>query len=213
MVTIYDLFLNFQEVAYEFFEWKRQDSIEHIKKIPLVHVSTEELLDCLRFQIRVTPEFLEKIRYSTERYDFKRIEYACVISDGNVALAIEFCKDGLSIYKSRLLPEDEEEICQYAFHEDKSEFCYQKVDSIELFPFFTRKERKIKNFLEREILKSYEEKECSKLQYLYLEYYDSISDDLEFMKNQLIASMEDCLNQKHLNLYNLLLLLSKKKKV
>lgn len=214
MITVYDLFLNFQEVAFDFFEWTKQDSIEHFKKIPLVRVNTETVLDFLKKDVQVTKDFLKEIYRLTEKYDLTRLEYACLFSDGKMVLAVEFSKDGYSIYKSRVLLEDEDEIVQYAKQEQEIEMKYQVIgDSVLNETFFTRKERKVKNFLEKEILKSFELHEQSKLQYLFLEYFDEVEDDLLIMKTKLLNSMKCSLNQKHFNLYELLLLLSKKKKV
>ncbi len=212
MNTVYDLFLNFQEQAFDFFEWTKQDTIEHIKKIPMVRVDTTTVLDFLYKDVQVSFPFLGEIHNLTEKYDLEKLEYACLFSDGKIAVAVEFSKDGFSIYKSRLLLDDEEEIIRYVSNEEKQKIEYQVVSPDFRMTFFTRREMRVKNFLEREILKAYQNKEHSKLQYLYLEYFDEVEENLKFMKQKLLDSMECSLNQKHFDLYELLLLLTNKNK-
>ncbi len=212
MTNVYDLFLNFQEDFLEFFEWNKQDEIEHIKKIPMVSVSKKVFMDLVNQDVRVSSSFLSQIYEKCEKYDLETIPYACLFHDSKSVVAIEFGKDGNSLYKSKLLLEDEEELLRYQIEEENFPLEYQIL--YEHQPtFFTRKEKKVKNFLEKEIEKTYQNKEQSKLQYLYLEYFDEVEEDLKKMKERLLQSMEVSLNKKHLVLYDLLLLLAKKKKV
>ena len=213
MNIVYDLFLNFQEEAYEFFEWNKQDTIEHVKKIPMFRVSNETVRDFTFGNIQVTEEFLKKIEDLTEKYDLEKLQYACLFSDGKTAIVLEFGEDGHTIYKSKLLPEDEEEVVRYILQEEEITVCYQILTKEENPTFFTRKEYRIKNFLEREIMRAYQNEEHSKLQYLYLEYFNEIEEDMTSIKDKLLMSMQTTLNKKHWNLYEMLLLLAKKKKV
>lgn len=213
MNTVYDLFLNFQEIAFDFFEWTKQDSIEHIKRIPMVRVSTKTVLDFLENDVQIQGQFLQDIFRLAEKYDLSKLPYACLFSDGKMVLAVEFNEQGYSIYKSKLLLEDEDEIAHYALQEKEILIEYEVIQNHSYHTFFTRRERKVKNFLEREIIKTFQNKELSKLQYLYLEYFDVIEQDLSIMKNRLLDSMKIHLDKKHFDLYELLLLLSRKKKV
>ena len=63
------------------------------------------------------------------------------------------------------------------------------------------------------ILKSFQNQELSKLQYLYLEYFDELEENSSLMVEKLLGSMNDSLDKKHFDLYELLLLLARKKKV
>lgn len=213
MNIVYDLFLNFEEIAFDFFEWNKQDTIDHIKKIPLFRVSTKTLQDFVYKSIQVEEVFLKEIYNMTEKYDLGRLEYACLFSDGKASIALEFAKDGTSMYKSHLLLEDEEEVAKYVFNEKETTISYKVLSKEESKIFFTRKERKIRNLIEREIIKTYQNQEKSKMQYLYLEYFDEMEQDICIMKTKLLDSMKENLNKKHFALYDLLLLLSKKKKV
>ena len=63
MINVYDILFNLidSERVYEFFEWNNKDDIEHIKKIPLIKVSSHFLDDCINNNIIVDKLFLEKI--------------------------------------------------------------------------------------------------------------------------------------------------------
>lgn len=213
MNIVCDLFLNFQDIAFEFFEWQKQDEIEHIKKIPLYRVEMEVIQDIMSKKIKVSTDFLEEIYNITEKYDLNKLEYVCCFSDGQMSVAVEFQKDGTLIYKSRMLLEDEEEICKYAKTKEEIVLDYKVLNEEVELSFFTRRERKVKNFLEREILKTYKQKEYSKMKYLYLEYFETVETDINIMKEELIKSMQESLNERHWKLYEMLLLLLQKKKV
>lgn len=213
MNNVYDLLLNFSESAYDFYEWNMKDDIEHIKKIPFIKVSSKALYDFLKKDVKIELEFLNEIKNVTQKYDLTKLEYACIFTDGIATLAVEFNKDGYSIYKSRLQLEDEEEILRYVKKEEVREINYEVV-SEELKPsFLTRKEVRIKNFLEKEIDKTYQNKEYSKLEYLYLEYFDVLEENPDLMKDNLLKSMEQEIDEKHYMIYELLLLFSRKKKL
>ena len=41
MNYIYDIYLNFNNIPYDFFEWNKNDNLIHLKKIPIYKVKTE----------------------------------------------------------------------------------------------------------------------------------------------------------------------------
>ena len=79
--------------------------------------------------------------------------------------------------------------------------------------FLTRKEIKMRKYLINEIKDSYRNKNLNKLKFLYTEYFDDNESNPEVMVNSLIDSMTNDLDDKHINLYNLLCLSHKKKQV
>ena len=79
--------------------------------------------------------------------------------------------------------------------------------------FLTRKEIKMRKYLINEIKDSYRNKNLNKLKFLYTEYFDDNESNPEVMVNSLIDTMTNDLDDKHINLYNLLCLSHKKKQV
>ena len=90
MKYIYDIILNFNESLYEFYEWKDDDNIEYIKKIPIVKVAESVFSDLKNNEFVVDDEFLNTIYNKCEvygNYGIGKIEYACL-----------FCIDDLLTY-------------------------------------------------------------------------------------------------------------------
>lgn len=218
MIYIYDILLNFcdNNLLYDFYEWKSDDNIENIKRIKLIHVTKDTFDDLLNYEVKIDKDFLLKIFKTCEVYNGKKIkiiEYCILISDGERTLAVEFNKDGTSIYKSKLLIEEEDEISILAGNLEYTELKYKKIRKVLTERFHTRNELVIKNYLSKEIENTYKIKNYNKLKYIYQEYFDKELISYKIMKDELINSMKDEINNKHINLYNLLKLTNKKKQV
>jgi len=59
------------------------------------------------------------------------------------------------------------------------------------------------NYIEKDLYRSYKKKDLHKLRYLYYEYFNEESDDLEEIYKSLINTL-DKYNVKHNNLYKLI---------
>ena len=86
MLNVYDILVNLidSERVYEFFEWSTKDDIEHIKKIPLVKVSSHFLDNAIKHTIVIENELLNDIYQKTEVYHKDKvsvIDYVCLILD------------------------------------------------------------------------------------------------------------------------------------
>ena len=76
MNYIYDVLVNFNDKEiYEFFEWEKDDNIEHIRRIPIFKVSPKNFIDFKTKKIKVEEEFLNKIKNKTEIFCNKTINY------------------------------------------------------------------------------------------------------------------------------------------
>lgn len=218
MIYIYDILLNFCDcdTIYDFYEWNQSDTIENIKRIKLVHVKRDILDTLLSYNAKVDSEFLLKIFKTCEVYTSKKVrimDYCCLFSDGNRVLAVEFNNDGIPIYKSKLLIDEEEEIAVLASNLELYPLNLKRGEKILENRFFTRNEIVIRKYLMREIDECYHKKNYEKLRYLYEEYFEDESSSYQKMYHELISSMKDDLNQKHFNIYQLLRLTVKKKQV
>lgn len=217
MIYIYDILLNFNDgILYEFYEWNNNDHIENMKRIKLVKISKEDFDNFLNYKVKVDSSFLTKIFKTCEVYLNKGIEvvdYSCLFSDGIRVLAVEFNSQGVSECKSKLLLDEEEEIAVLASNLDFYNVSYVIIKEENKGRFLTRKELKVRKYLINEIKESYRNKNYNKLKFLYMEYFDDIESDSKRMLELLINSMNDCLDMKHLELYDLLRLSHKKKQV
>lgn len=218
MIYIYDILLNFcdSNLIYDFYEWDNNDDIENIKRIKLLHIDRCVFDDLLNYDIKIDIDFLLKIYRTSEVYDKKSVrilDYSCLFSDGDRVIAIEFDKEGNSIYKSKLLLDEETEIALLASNLEVFNINYQKNNKILDNRFITRKEILIRNYLFKEIESAYHNKNYGKLKYLYQECFDKDNMSYSEIKKELINDIDSGINDKHKELYNLLKLTHKKKQV
>ncbi len=218
MIYIYDILLNFCDCneLYDFFEWNQNDTIENIKRIKLVHVDRNLLDDLLFYDGTIDEDYLLKIYRTCEVYTNRKVkilDYCGLFSDGERVLAIEFDQTGKPIYKSKLLIDEEEEIALLASNLELYFVTYLKKERVLQNRFFTRGEIMIRNYLIKEIGDCYHKKNYGKLKFLYEEYFEEESNSYLKMMQSLLASMEESLDYKHINLYQLLKLSNKKKQV
>lgn len=217
MIYIYDILLNFNDnLIYEFYEWNHSDNIENMKRIKLVKIDRNIFDVFLNNKIKIDSDFLIKIFKTCEVYLNKGIEvmdYACLFSDGTRVLAIEFNSKGISECKSKLLLDEEDEIAVLASNLEFTDIPYEIIKKEEKNRFFTRKEIKVRKYLTNEIYDSYRKKDYNKLNFLYVECFDVKEDNPKKMVDSLLKSMEDTIEDKHFELYELLRLSHKKKQV
>ena len=75
MNYIYDIFLNFNDILYDIYEWNRNDNIIHIRKIPLFKVDKKIMSDFITKKIELSSEFLAKIFKKTEVFSKNKIDF------------------------------------------------------------------------------------------------------------------------------------------
>ena len=206
MTYVYDVLLNFTEEnkIIEFFEWDNDDIIEHVKKIPIMRVSSKILIDIINNEIMVEKEFLERIKNNTTLYKkTKNLQYAVLISDLNSVIGIEFDKEGKIISKSSLLLDEEEEIIEECLDIKEENLNYKIIKKIEKENYLTRNETKKRRYLLKEIDNLYKEKDIDKLTYLYEELYKK--DDTTFPEKyfKIKLDLEQNYSKKHDELYNI----------
>ena len=206
MVYVYDLILNWcRDRKYEFFEWKENDEIEYIKKIPVFKVRSFN--DLFNNDIRVGKDFLDKVFNKTEVYGNKKIEkveYACVFCDDELskAFAIEFNDEGENLFKSIVYLYDLEDVFILGKRLDLLDLDFVVVDKREEKDIYlTREEVKKKKLLVSEINDSYNRNDIDKLKYFYYEIFGKEIDDINVIYNNLINSLNNEFNYKHNVIY------------
>ena len=187
MTYIYDVLLNFTEQnnPIEFFEWNKDDTLEHIKRIPLIKVSSKTLNDFTKYNIQVDKSLLDRIKETTIMYrKTKDLDYELLLSDTNRVVAFEFNKKGEIISRSSLLLDEEEEIIEESYDEKEEQLLYKKLNKLSQEKFLTRTEKNHQNYLLKEIDFLYKEKQKEKLQYLYEEIYskDNLTLEEKYLK-------------------------------
>ena len=218
MIYIYDILVNFcdNDLLYDFYEWDSSDNVENIKRIKMIHISKDNYQNLLDYNCILDVDLLTKIYRTCEVYKSKKIkvlDYCMLVSDGFRVMAIELDKNGNIIYKSKLLLDEEDEIAMLANNLEITNINYQKKNRVLNNRFFTRKELIVRNYLYNEIVDSYNKKKYDKLRFLYQEYFDKDCLSYADMKDDLLNTINDSIDDKHKELFELLKLSTKKKQV
>lgn len=196
MIYIYDILLNFIDGSrvYEFFEWEKNDMVEHIKRIPLYYVDDNILDDVLNKEVTFSIDFLKEIYNRTiifgNNFD-NIINYSFLFSNGERCYAFELDDKGKVIYKSSLLLDEEEEILEICSSMEKYTPSYQAEDKVLNTNILTRSEERKKNFVERDLIYTYKNKEYSKLEYLYSECFGNDKTSYKEKFDRLILSINE----------------------
>ncbi len=190
MIYIYDILLNLRQMdeGLEFYEWKEDDLIEHIKKVPLFKVSKSLIEDLFTNKLQLDITILPKIRNKAICYfngETKQIPYLVLLSDGRKCFAIELDNKGNTLYKSSLLLDEEEEVLEMTEELVELPIGYKKTKIKNNKDQLTRFEKDNQKFLLRELEKIKDNKE--EINYLYEEYFDnnltSIDDKFNTLKD------------------------------
>lgn len=195
MNYIYDIVLNFQTKYYDFFEWRREDKIKNITKIPLYKVSNQDLLNLKYNKIKINENLLNIIKEDTK----KNKKIICLVSNELTSIALLFDDNGNLIKRSSLIFEEEEEVNDHAKKLPLTEINY--IENIE---------QKIENKLRIEIEKKdnlinyiTENNDILKLKYLYYEYFEKECDNINIIKKSLLKEINKEWTAKQNNLYKL----------
>lgn len=213
MIYVYDVLLNFSDLQLiDFFEWHDKDVLEHIKKIYLVRINSQMMDDILKYQVKVTKEFLEKINNKTILYKNKKtIKYAALFTDFNKVIALEFDDSGLVIARSSLLLDEEEDIMEECSQITEETVLYEKIKKYENKLFLTREEIFRRNYLIKEIQNTYKDKNINKLLYFYEEIYDKDLKPIDVKYDVLIKDLIENYSDVHNKLYEIVRLTYTKK--
>ena len=163
MLNVYDIILNLLDGnrIYEPFEWNKKDNIEHIKKIPMIRVTTNTLDDIINTTFVIDNNLLNNIYKKSEVYTdtgVSKIDYALLFTDTYKVVAVEFNKDGKSLFKSYLLLDEEEEILDLSNQIELKNINYKVLKKNINKCLLTREEEFRKNYLLKELKIAYKKK-------------------------------------------------------
>ena len=205
MNYIYDILVNFQKELYDIYDWNIDDNIMHVKKMPLFKVKKSFMLNVLKNNIKVSEAFLSKTYNKTEMFFNKKIitiDYACIISDGEEALVLNFNKKGKIINKSKLLIDESEDVTDCALSLVVQNIEYEIINCLKQNNFRTRKEKDIYRYIVHELNKAIKNEEKSKLQYLYFECFGSLEKDNNKIIMDIKRYLEDDWNGYYVKIYD-----------
>lgn len=205
MNYIYDILVNFKDKLYDFYDWNVNDDITHIRKIPLFKINTKNLSDIKKNKVKVEKEWLDKIKEKTEVFanrNVSMLDYACLFSDGMEVLAITFKSNGESLYKSKLLLDEDYEVIEVCERISESNINYEIIKKEEKDEFKTRKEMEIDGYIKEQIrILNYDEN-IDKLKYIYYECFNKKINDKKKMLNDINLELNNNWNNIAFKLYN-----------
>ena len=206
MNYIYDIYLNLNEILYDFFDWNKNDKLTHIKKIPIFKINEDNLKLLINNHININNEFLTQIFNKTDIWNMEgKINYCALFSDNNTILAIEFNKSGNSIKKSFLFIDEELEVLEI-IDKLKTKNINFNILNKQKNNFKTRKEIKEEKFINKE-LKNIED---NKLNYIYFECFGHHEKNKKIILDNIKKISKNSKTYK--NLYDILKLTSTTKK-
>ncbi len=203
MIYIYDVLLNFNENLIEFFNWYDEDNIKYIKKIPLFKVSTSFIKDIVYNSIKIDNLFLENIKNKCLLFEETKENFnACIFSDGNIAIGVNFTDNKIDKV-SRMLLDEEEEILNITSHINETEINYQKLNKLDRNINISTKDLELQTKIKQEFDYLYKENQIEKLNYYYYEYFNKVCNDKNKTYNELVKTLK-IINDKHKYLYKII---------
>ena len=207
MCYVYDIVLNFNKEFYEFFEWKKDDYHYHIKKINLIRVNSFSFNSIYDNICVFKKDFLLSIYNNCEYYTNKSIDklpYAFIITDSYRLLGLLLDNNGKIIKRSSFLLDEELDILNVASKLKEETLDYKIIKTFHKNEFKTRNEINITNFIKKDLDNDYKNNNLNKLKYLYYEYFNKTSDNIDIIYQELVNELDKDINEKHMNLYNLI---------
>ncbi|MBE6154425.1 MAG: DUF3603 family protein [Firmicutes bacterium] len=200
----YDVILNWNEQdAYNFYEWNDIDYLELVKKIPLFKIKHKTFIDICENNIKINQDFLELIKDKTlicGKNIINKINYACLFTDTKNVIAIEFNEEGTSISRSKLLIDDELNLIETLYNLKEIVINYEIIENLKLNKKL-RQEIEAKRLITLEINNLYQNKEFSKLRYLFYEYKKEQNDNIDLIYKNIINDLNEDITEEILKLY------------
>ena len=182
----YDLLVNLDEVAWEFYEWEKKDVILPIKKIPFLRINEKEFKEISAYEGKIEKNWLKPYIGKTQIKKDKS-KNLLLLSTTKNSLAIEINSTGQIISRSKLLIEDENNCNELASSLKETTIPFSSQQKIPLRSDF-RQAIKEKNLIKIELKTLKETKNTTKCSYLYYEWFNILEDDLSTM-------LENCLEE------------------
>ena len=207
MTYVYDLVLNFNSFLYEFYEWRKDDIIYHIKRINLIKVDSKTYNTILDNIVAFDDDFILSIFNKCEYYNNRvvtSIPYAFLLTDTYRVIGLLLDNNGKIVKYSSLLLDEEEYVLDLCDKLGNIKLNYKIIKTREKDDFKTRQEVFIIKYIRKDLNIDYKKKDLNKLKYLYYEYFNKECDDIDYMYQKLIGELDKDINDKHYNLYNLI---------
>ena len=187
MNYIYDIVLNFNKELYEFFEWKDDDNLINIRKIPLIKINDDDFVSLLYNKIKIEKLVLDTFKKKFSLYSEEiNGNVICIVTNGQRAMGVMFDQLGNLIGKSAMLLDEEEEVLEESENLEETKLLYEinktQQVNIKLSRVEIEKKQYIENFLNAI-------DDIKILKYIYFDYFD-MEAEKEDIKKILLMELE-----------------------
>ena len=187
MNYIYDIVLNFNKELYEFFEWKDDDNLINIRKIPLIKINDDDFVSLLYNKIKIEKLVLDTFKKKFSLYSEEiNGNVICIVTNGQSAMGVMFDQLGNLIGRSAMLLDEEEEVLEESENLEETKLLYEinktQQVNIKLSRVEIEKKQYIENFLNAI-------DDIKILKYIYFDYFDREAEK-EDIKKILLMELE-----------------------
>ena len=187
MNYIYDIVLNFNKELYEVFEWKDDDNLINIRKIPLIKINDDDFVSLLYNKIKIEKLVLDTFKKKFSLYSEEiNGNVICIVTNGQRAMGVMYDKLGNLIGRSAMLLDEEEEVLEESENLEETKLLYEinktQQVNIKLSRVEIEKKQYIENFLNAI-------DDIKILKYIYFDYFDREAEK-EDIKKILLMELE-----------------------
>lgn len=190
MNYIYDIFVNFNEEFYDFYDWNSTDKIIHIRRIPIFRVTDIVLKEVKNNFVKFDDSFLDLIKNKTECFSNKNIKifkYAFLLTDGLEVIGINVGKT--TEYTSLQITEELDILDELRIKEyDLTYKILNKKNNEELK---TRNQIMMEKKMKDSLKSLKRENNISKIKYIYYECFNKKENDENVIFDKLAKSIEN----------------------
>jgi hypothetical protein len=183
MNYIHNIYLNFNNEYYDFYEWVDNDNIIHLNKIPIIKVPSNKLKEILTNKILIDNELYNKI-YNKSKSNYNKYKTSLLITDNKDIIALSFDKNKISTHISSLVLSDELDILNEINNMKEYNLKY-KIISKRKYITDTRNELKMKRY----ILKNIKYISYDRLKYIYYDCFNKEENNYNNMLNKIINNL------------------------
>lgn len=196
MNYIYDITLNLKKELYNFYEWRETDYPIFVLKIPIFKIDNDAFLDLKNNYVKISNNILRLINNKTEIYSsnsIKNKKYTCLFACLEEVIALEFDENGITINKSSLLIDEEEDVLdmvnllKYTVLDYKVCKLNKQKEILN-----TRYEKELISKVEIELKKIIKNKNYDGLKYIYYEIYNKKNDNIDKIYIKLLNIIKKC---------------------
>jgi len=184
MNYIHNIYLNFNNEYYDFYEWVDNDNIIHLNKIPIIKVNSNILKEILINKILIDNELYKRINNKTES-NTNKYKTSLLITDNKDIIALSFDKNHISTYISSLVLSDELDILNEINNIKEYNLKY-KIVSKRKYITDTREDLKMKKY----ILKNIKNTSYDRLKYIYYDCFNKEENNYDIMFKNIIKKLK-----------------------